>query len=36
MGLLLGGIITVVGTSPLSSMALTALLGPYRYTDGDK
>lgn len=27
MGLLLGGIITVVGTSPLSSMALTALLG---------
>lgn len=27
MGLMLGGIITVVGTSPLSSMALTALLG---------
>ena len=27
MGLLLGGIITVVGTSPLSSMALTAMLG---------
>ncbi|MEX2955753.1 PTS sugar transporter subunit IIC [Staphylococcus pasteuri] len=27
MGIILGGIITVVGTSPLSSMALTALLG---------
>lgn len=27
MGLMLGGIITVVGISPLSSMALTALLG---------
>ena len=27
MGLILGGIITVVGTAPLSSMALTALLG---------
>lgn len=27
MGLILGGIITVVGTSPLSSMALTAMLG---------
>ena len=27
MGIVLGGIITVVGTAPLSSMALTALLG---------
>lgn len=27
MGFLLGGIITVIGTSPLSSMALTAMLG---------
>ncbi len=27
MGLILGGIVTVVGTSPLSSMALTAMLG---------
>ena len=27
MGIILGGIITVVGTAPLSSMALTALLG---------
>ena len=27
MGMILGGIITVVGTAPLSSMALTALLG---------
>ena len=27
MGLMLGGIVTVVGISPLSSMALTALLG---------
>ena len=27
MGLILGGIITVVGTAPMSSMALTALLG---------
>lgn len=27
MGLMLGGIVTVVGTSPLSSMALTAMLG---------
>ncbi|MFH4934375.1 PTS sugar transporter subunit IIC [Staphylococcus cohnii] len=27
MGLILGGVITVVGTAPLSSMALTALLG---------
>lgn len=27
MGIMLGGIITVVGTAPLSSMALTALLG---------
>ena len=27
MGLILGGIISVVGTSPLSSMALTAMLG---------
>ena len=27
MGIVLGGIITVVGTAPLSSMALTTLLG---------
>ncbi|MGO2788885.1 MAG: PTS sugar transporter subunit IIC, partial [Staphylococcus saprophyticus] len=27
MGIILGGVITVVGTAPLSSMALTALLG---------
>ncbi len=27
MGIILGGVINVVGTAPLSSMALTALLG---------
>lgn len=27
MGIILGGIITVVGTSPLSSMALTSIIG---------
>ena len=27
MGIMLGGLITVISTSPLSSMALTAMLG---------
>ncbi len=27
MGIILGGLITVVGTSPLSSMALTSIIG---------
>ena len=36
MGIVLGGIITVVGTAPLSSMALISFIRTNRYTYGNR